>query len=334
MKIKLLPYIYFSLSLMLTGCANQESPKEVSSTMMPPSATVTGTPTENIDNVSTLPTDFTYSSSTIADTTQDPVYLEETDISYETVTFTDSIQLVCKQGTGWSIDLNNDGNLEQLYGNTNGIFINDILVIPVENAFDTDFFDENIFWLLNIDTEDGFYEVLTYRNLQYDLWYYDEQGNFKQINHDVCGWFNLFAEYDKAKDIRRPIRIDAHTIAFQDRHFVFDSYSMTASYQLNDRHELTLVPQAYEIEYPSRIDYINEDVPLKLYSTPSLESTYTETIAPQTYTLTQSDGCSWIYLESSIGEAGWIYVEYNADGEALINGELLKEDFTGYSNVP
>lgn len=251
-------------------------------------------------------------------------------VEYECISIEDtSLQLIGEEAKGWKIDINSDDIPEKIYMNSIGIYIDGILAISAEDC------GENLcFWLVDIDKGDGYIELLTYHDMAYDLWYYDKKGNIKSAGKSVCGWYDVYAEYNKATDIRKPIRIDEQTVSFKDWFFLFDSYSMNAYYQLDEKHQLYPVPKEYEIENPHPIAFINQNKTLKLYHERDRQGNFSIISEPTVFMLTKSDGVLWVYLENYMGESGWIYVEEGTVGDFLINNELIWDDFIGYSNIP
>lgn len=190
------------------------------------------------------------------------------------------------------------------------------------------------FWLLDIDQTDSFLEILTYSDMNYDLWYYDRENELLSAGHMICGWYDTSVGYDKATDVRKPTRIDEQTISFHDWHFVFDSYCMTAAYKLNAMHQLEILQGEYELDFPHPIAFIGEEKELKLYAEPNLAGASVSVCGPSVYMLTKSDGIGWVYLENVYGESGWINIGEDDKGNTVIDGNLTREDFIGYSNVP
>lgn len=262
------------------------------------------------------------------------VFLEKTDVVYETLSFTDSIELNQTEGYGWLIDLDGDGFKDKLYAAPDGIYINELRVLL--NQTDTGIIAQSsdyVFWLLDIDTEDDSFELMTYTFPSYNLYYYTSKQGLITITHDACGFFNYDASFEDVVDIRRPIRIDPHTIAFSDRHDVFDAYFLTAAYRFDENHNLVVVQQEYEIIDKHPIAYINTEKKLRLYAERNLSGAYIEVDGPQVYMLTKSDAVSWIYLENVFGISGWIYYDRDGDVDMRINQMHPKTDFIGYNNV-
>lgn len=314
--------------LSLTGCAERNASKVPEDTVVAAGnreiqkETLTEAVHENKENTEEITDTITLQDN------EKPLRLEE-NVVYETISLENmSLQLTAEAGRGWAIDINSDGRPENLYMGPEGVYVEGVLAVPLDENEEND-----IFWLIDVDTEDGYIELLTYQNMAYDLWFYDKEGCLKSAGQNVCGWFNRYVENEEAEDIRNPVRIDEQTISFRDRFYVFDSYNLTACYRLNEEHKLTVVPEEYKIETPHPIAFIGEQKTLKLYRERSKQGEFSVIEEPTAFTLTTSDGNSWVYLDNYNGESGWIYIEENESGDMLINGELEREDFIGYSNI-
>jgi len=162
------------------------------------------------------------------------------DINYKELSFVDHVALEPVNGEGWSIDLNGDNVKENLYIDTNGVFING------ERAFTTgDARHEQ--WLLDIDTTDSFYELL---NGNGDLYIYDGTGlkvvrgiierYFTHGNSDMEAWERYLGTLGSF------VRMDEHTISFEDYHSDWNGFAV-ASYSLNENHGLYRKEQLSEV---------------------------------------------------------------------------------------
>ena len=156
------------------------------------------------------------------------------EITYKPLSFTDHIKLELVSGEGWSIDLNNDGAREQLYIDSNGVFINGERQF-VSNSAVMDF------WLLDIDTTDNMYEFL---NGNGDLYIYDgtkfqcvkgiEETYIAQGGNSYARYFGTLGSFT---------RIDEHTISFEDVSIDGTLEFVEEQYRLDENHNLEIIPQ-------------------------------------------------------------------------------------------
>lgn len=228
-------------------------------------------------------------------------------MNYKKLSFTDHVALTQVTGEGWTVDLNGDGTLENLYINANGVFVN--------GKSKSVFSNKQSFWLLDIDTTDNMYELL---NSSGDMYIYD--GNKFQCVKGIQEVY--FADgSDDPKDFTRYFgslneftRIDEHTITFEDRFFMTTSFFANAVYVLDENHNLQVVPQAYEVTPRDEMNaivwknyYDNGEKNFRLYAEPDQSSTYVETTELSGVDLLKSDCVEWVYLETESGLAGWLY---------------------------
>ena len=203
------------------------------------------------------------------------------------------------------VDLNGDEVPEKLYAGEDGLYINGFCVLSTYGNASI-LFPDDLFWLLDIDTTDGYVEILLDRYF-YTLAYYTLTGELI-TQSDVCGYYDS-SDYENAVDIRKPVRIDEHTVA--------------------------IVPEEYEIDFPHPIAYLNDEVPLTLYQQRDFSGDYFEVSGPQVYMFYKCDGTGWVYLDNYFGESGWIYAGENDEGVWCINlSPYIQGDFIGFSNVP
>jgi len=232
------------------------------------------------------------------------------EITYQPLSFTDHTALDYKPGEGWSVDLNGDGKEELLYITGNRIFINETMQLsykPERNLF---------FWLLDIDTTDGMYELL------------DENGSMFIFNGSyLCGvkgiqehWFaaeeteteHKFLQY--CGSLNNFTRLDEHTISFEDCFFMETSFFANAHYQLDENHGLQLIPQEYEVRLynPTKgVNWYNYSKNWKksfrVYKDRDLTGEFAEAANLTGAKLTKSDCVEWAYIEIENGLSGWLY---------------------------
>lgn len=265
------------------------------------------------------------------DSYKDNNFVVENGIQYESLEFVDSVQLQREPGKGWLIDLNGDGEQEKIYAGEEGLYIEGSCVLSSYGNIAT-LFPNDLFWLLDIDTTDSYIEILLDRYF-YTLAYYTTTGELI-TQPDVCGYYDS-SDYATAKDIRRPRRVDEHTISFWDGHSEFSFHQANMNYRLDEEHKLIVIPGEYEIDFPHPFAYLNQEVPLKLYQERDFNGKYLEVLGPQVYMFNKSDGTGWIYLENYFGESGWIHTGKNEDGVWCINQiPYTQGDFIGFSNIP
>ena len=162
------------------------------------------------------------------------------DVNYKELSFVDHVALELVNGEGWSVDLNGDSVKENLYIDTNGVFING------ERAFTTGD-ARNEYWLLDIDTTDSFYELL---NGNGDLYIYDGTG--LQMVRGILERY--FAQGNGVEETLERylgtlgdfVRIDEHTISFEDYHSDWNGFAV-AGYSLNENHDLCRKEQLSEV---------------------------------------------------------------------------------------
>ncbi|MBP3576510.1 MAG: M56 family metallopeptidase [Lachnospiraceae bacterium] len=232
------------------------------------------------------------------------------EITYQPLSFTDHIALDYKPGEGWSIDLNGDGKEELLYITGNRIFINETMQLsykPERNLF---------FWLLDIDTTDGMYELL------------DENGNMFIFNGSyLCGvkgiqehWFTVEETEKELKflqycgSLNNFTRLDEHTISFEDCFFMETSFFANAHYRLDENHGLQLIPQEYEVRLYNPTKGVNwynysknKDKCFRVYKDRDLTGEFAEAANLTGAKLTKSDCVEWAYIEIENGLSGWLY---------------------------
>lgn len=303
--------IIFGLCL-LTGCMMKSKDIKPSVTIIP-ELTVSNTPaaTESPSHsITPLPI-----------VSNQTIHLQE-NVVYEYLQFTDHVELLATEGKGWLLDLNGDGNIDKIYLNKKGLFINNQLVQKKEDIITSE--QAYSIWVLDIDTEDQKYELMMqYGNI---LYVYDGKG--------LCGTKGILSMLHGGKNaIWNFERIDERTISFRDWHFIFDSYPMNASYRLNEKHELVVVPQEYILETPHLFAYVDEENELKLYRERDLQGEYVTIKGIRLFLLTKSDGVNWVYLKSPYYESGWIYCEETEQG-VLVNRETTGDAFVGYNPLP
>ena len=250
---------------------------------------------------------------------------------YAEISFIDHVKLELKEGEGWLVDFNGDGTKEQLYINEDGIYVNGMWQknaikcstsekIQYANGEWTPLTKEVIaeYWLLDIDTTDNMYELLTGNGTMH---IFDGeqlqkvegiQENFRDIGGDVFQrYLGTLGEFT---------RIDEHTIAFEDRFFLTAIFHANAQYVLDENHNLQIVPQAYDIVDPDLNNHVNwvdyNDTwvkKFKLYTLPDLASAYTEVSELTNIRLLKSDCMAWVYIEDENGLAGWLYFDEETD---------------------
>lgn len=162
------------------------------------------------------------------------------EVNYNELSFVDHVALEPVNGEGWSVDLNGDGVKENLYIDTNGVFING------ERAFTTGD-AHNEYWLLDIDTTDSFYELL---NGNGDLYIYDGTG--LQVVRGILEYYFTHGNSEKETwerylgTLGSFDRIDEHTISFEDYHSDWNGFAV-AGYSLNENHDLCRIKQLSEV---------------------------------------------------------------------------------------
>lgn len=323
-------FLIVFLGLLLAGCAAQEKTDDFSDALLTPKPTeaametVTPKPTEAAaaeatPNPSKAAADGVTPKPTKA---AEAVPLKET-VEYHSVFVGDSVKLCATEGEGVLADLDGDGTEEQMYLNEQGLFLNGLLALKKEEIVTSA--QEYQIWLLDFDTTDAMYELLTPYG-GYELYYYAD-GEL----HAVKNTHSMLQSGEK--QIWNFERIDEHTVSFHDWHFVFDSYELDAWYRLNEAHELEVVPRDYTLETPHLFAYLDTENGLKLYQDRDLQGAYTEVTGVRLFHLTKSDGINWVYLESPYYESGWIYCENTENGK-IINKEVSADAFAGFNPLP
>lgn len=237
------------------------------------------------------------------------------EITYQPLSFTDQIALNYTPGEGWSIDLNGDGTEEQLYITGNRVYLNEKMALSYKP-------ERNIsFWLLDIDTTDGMYELL------------DENGSMFIYNGSIfCQVTGVDEKYfvtDKTGasytfmkyfcTLPEFTRIDEHTICFEDSFFMGVSFFTNAYYTLDENHGLQLIPQEYEVKLYTQTPDANwyhesrdKDGGFRVYKDRNLAGEYEEAFYLTGASMKKSDCVEWAYIESENGLNGWLYF-----GEAI-----------------
>lgn len=233
------------------------------------------------------------------------ITLEEK-VNYKKLSFTDHVALNRVTGEGWAVDLDGDGTPENLYINTDGVFVNG----KSKNVFS----NKQDFWLLNIDTTDSMYELL---NSNGDLYIYDGK-DFQQVKgirevYFAEGGMDSPETYTRYfGTLNEFTRIDEHTITFEDHFFLTASFYADAQYTLDENHGLQIVPQVYEVTPHDAIKdvkyyYGSGTRSFKLYAEPALSADYVEAKELSDVQLLKSDCIEWAYIETESGLAGWLY---------------------------
>jgi len=160
--------------------------------------------------------------------------------NYKELSFVDHVALKPVNGEGWSVDLNGDKVKENLYIDTNGVFINGERVFTTGDA-------RNEYWLLDIDTTDSFYELL---NGNGDLYIYDGTG--LQVVGGILEYYFTHGNSEKETwerylgTLGSFVRIDKHTISFENYHSDWNGFAV-ASYRLNENHDLCRIEKLSEV---------------------------------------------------------------------------------------
>lgn len=245
---------------------------------------------------------------------QETVRVLEENVNYTPLSFVDHVALEQVPGEGWTIDLNGDGEQEKLYINPNGVYING------EKKFLFSY--KQSFWLLDIDTTDNMYELLTSSGSMY---IYD--GNEFQCVKGIEEFYFAEESIGEPKTLRRYFgtlseftRIDEHTISFEDCFHKWTTFFAEAQYTLDENHCLQVVPQEYDIQTRNQGDCIisydskdySEDVivkKFKLYAERNLDGEYEEVLLLTDVRLLKSDCVEWIYAEAADGLSGWLHCD-------------------------
>jgi len=255
------------------------------------------------------------------------------EVNYTPLSFVDHVALEQIPGEGWLVDLNGDGEQEKLYINEKGVYING------EKKFM--FSNKKTFWMLDIDTTDKMYELLTSGG---DLYIYDgaEFQCVKGIQEiyfadGSAGTIKTFKRYFGT--LNEFTRIDEHTISFEDCFLGWHRFFAEAQYTLDENHNLQPVPQEYEIRDAKRINNLfcfvdaEEYSPgtsvkkIKLYEKRNAESAYEEVFFLEGVTLLKTDLAGWYYLETEDGKKGWINREQDDEKISIVASDMynLKE---------
>ena len=254
-------------------------------------------------------------------------------VTYTPLSFVDHVALEQIPGEGWLVDLNGDGEQEKLYINADGVYING------EKKFM--FSKKQTFWMLDIDTTDNMYELLTSSG---NLYIYD--GAEFQCVKGIRECYFTDGGSDNSKILKRYFgtlneftRIDEHTISFEDYFWEWNSFFAEAQYTLDEHHNLQAIPQEYEIWDAKRINNLfcfvdaEEYSPgtsvkkIKLYEERNAESAYEEVYFLEGVSLLKTDLAGWYYLETEDGKMGWIYREQDDEKISIVTSDMysLKE---------
>jgi len=234
------------------------------------------------------------------------------EVIYEELIFTDHIRLEQNKGKGWLLDLDGDGVQEKIYYADLLLYINGELIQTVWNY-------EEAIWILDIDTTDGVYEILSERGV---LLVYEE-GKLVQTWNLVNHVWKKGQTYQGNLD--EFVRIDEHTISFEDICYQGEKFSgrWKLHYQLNDNHEPIVVQEICDVENSHMEVYLGVelgDEPLMLYAEPNKNSEVTEVTEFFEFNVKKVDGKEWIYIKSidelpegwtedimATGIEGWLY---------------------------
>ena len=279
-----------------TGANNKEqqtNPTEALAAQTAPTGTPTPVPTVTLTPVPTA--------------TPVPRVLSVDGVVYEALTFTDHISLASDSEKGWMVDFNGDGSEELLYIDGANVYLNGELQQTSEGRVAE-------YWLLDIDTTDGMYELL---NGAGDIYIYDGNALIRRAGIEEHIYTEIFtymggesvpiSEADARQlmhnnseivlmddngdvyvrilgDLGEFTRIDEHTISFEDLFYMKTSFKANAHYVLDENHCLQMVPKEYDIHIVSsrfedgRLWWNSCDFtePLyKLYETRDLSGNYT-----------------------------------------------------------
>ncbi|MBP3592975.1 MAG: hypothetical protein J6J44_00455 [Lachnospiraceae bacterium] len=231
-------------------------------------------------------------------------------LTYRPLTFTDHVKLDNSNLTAWLIDLNGDGKEERLYISGVSVFIDEKIQLsyPARTS--------HSFWLLDIDSTDGIYELMDdggsmfiyngeelreVKGIQEVYTVVSETGTTKTLTR-FCGNLDEFT------------RVDEHTISFTDHFFFEASFYVDAHYALDDKHNLQVIPQEYELVAEEKADHVswynygaNKDKPYKLYKNRDLSGDYTEAKELTNVTIKKTDCVEWVYIEAEGGYSGWLH---------------------------
>ncbi len=229
---------------------------------------------------------------------------------YQPLVFTDHVVLDNSNYTAWLIDLNGDGKEEQLCISGPGVYIDG----KIQLAYPTGTVPS--FWLLDIDTTDGMYELM------------DDGGNLFIYNgeelREVKGIQEVYTVIDETLtkttltrfrgNMDVFTRVDEHTISFLDHFFFEASFFVNAHYSLDDRHNLQVIQQEYDLAEEETADQVrwynygaNKDNSFKLYKDRDLSGDYTEAKELTNVTIKKTDCVEWVYIEAEGGYSGWLY---------------------------
>lgn len=250
---------------------------------------------------------------------------------YAEISFTDHVKLELKEGEGWLVDFDGDGTKEQLYINEDGIYVNGMWQknvikcstsekIRYSNGEWTPLTEEVIaeYWLLDIDTTDSMYELLTGDGIMciFDGTQFQRVKGILEHFMDIGD--DVFQRY--LGTLGDFTRIDEHTIAFEDCFCLTASLYANAHYVLDENHNLQIVPQAYDVVNSDMMNGVSwakyHDTGIKkfkLYQLRDSSSDYVEVSKLNDIALLKSDCIAWVYIEGENGLSGWLYVGEDAD---------------------
>ena len=230
--------------------------------------------------------------------------------TYQPLTFTDHVALDTGNLTAWIIDLNGDGKEERLCISGDAVFVDEKiqLAYPVGTS--------PSFWLLNIDTTDGMYELMDDSGSMfiYTGEEFREVKGIREIYTVVNGTSETKTLTRFRGNLDKFTRVDEHTISFTDHFFFEASFYVDAHYALDDKHNLQVIQQEYELAVEKLADHVrwynygaNKDRPFKLYKDRDLSGDYTEVKELSDVTIKKTDCVEWVYIEAESGYAGWLY---------------------------
>jgi len=249
------------------------------------------------------------------------------EVKYTPLSFTDHVALERIAGEGWLVDLNGDGEQEKLYINENSVYINGEKEFVYANPWR--------FWLLDIDTTDNMYELLTGNGTLYAFDGTDFR-NAKGVEAYLVPGESVgngqYVAKRQTATLSGFTRIDEHTISFEDCFRDIIPFFAEAHYTLDKNHNLQVVPQVYEIRAMEQqidrllygVDYNENGVngtlisKIKVYTERNLDSNYTEVSWLEDVKLLKSDCVEWIYAETADGITGWLYYDKNRQEEYVI----------------
>lgn len=230
--------------------------------------------------------------------------------TYQPLTFTDHVKLDNSNLTAWLIDLNGDGKEERLCIREVSVYIDEKIQLSYQAG------TSHSFWLLDIDTTDGMYELMDDGGSMF-IYNGEELREVKGIREV----YTVVNETGATKTLTRFrgnldkfTRVDEHTVSFTDHFFFEASFYVDAHYALDDRHNLQVVPQEYELKEEKKADRVswysygvNKDKSFKLYKNRDLSGDYTEAKELTNVTIKKTDCVEWVYIEAEGGYSGWLY---------------------------